>query len=262
MIFSKTAIGYAHIIASKPCQDFSSAYSDEEKKIITCCDGHGGDIYIRSEQGSKFASIAVTKIFLEIEKRQLNKKNIKAVIEWIKLNVLCSWNQLVEQHLKENPIRKSEIEFLDSKQQDELKKNPIKAYGTTLAGVMQLNSVWVCIKIGDGEAFLLKRNAIIPVFSESDDEPVANVTYSMSEEEAYSHLHVAIYKANRYKGILLCTDGLSGPYRNYENFRKQFIASMLKKVKNDDKCSIEKDIEDLGEKYGLGDDVSIAFIID
>ena len=50
--FTKTAIGFSHVVENKVCQDFSASYHDEERTIITACDGHGGDIYVRSHLGS------------------------------------------------------------------------------------------------------------------------------------------------------------------------------------------------------------------
>ena len=54
--FTKTNIGYSHLKANKRCQDYSACYHDEERTIITACDGHGGALYVRSHLGSKFAS--------------------------------------------------------------------------------------------------------------------------------------------------------------------------------------------------------------
>ena len=66
--FTKTSIGYSHIKENKVCQDYSASYHDEERTIITACDGHGGDIYVRSHLGSKFASNAVIKVLRELER--------------------------------------------------------------------------------------------------------------------------------------------------------------------------------------------------
>ena len=51
IFFTKTETGYAHTNAGKRCQDFSASYSDEERTIVTACDGHGGNVYIRSHLG-------------------------------------------------------------------------------------------------------------------------------------------------------------------------------------------------------------------
>ena len=68
IFFTKTSIGYSHVTANKRCQDFSASYSDEERTIVTACDGHGGNAYIRSHLGAKFASKAVIDVLREIER--------------------------------------------------------------------------------------------------------------------------------------------------------------------------------------------------
>ena len=65
--FNITSIGYSHVKADKVCQDHSLSYFDGERTIITACDGHGGDVYIRSHKGSKFASLATLRAMLDAE---------------------------------------------------------------------------------------------------------------------------------------------------------------------------------------------------
>ena len=48
VFFTKTAIGANHLKNGLPCQDHSASYHDEERTIVTVCDGHGGALYIRS----------------------------------------------------------------------------------------------------------------------------------------------------------------------------------------------------------------------
>ena len=66
-VFNKSSIGYSHINNKKPCQDYSASYKDNERVIITCCDGHGGAQYIRSQIGSKAASNAVLNVFKSLD---------------------------------------------------------------------------------------------------------------------------------------------------------------------------------------------------
>ena len=71
--FNVTSIGYSHVKSGKVCQDFSSSYSDGERTIITACDGHGGEVYIRSHKGSKFASLATLRAMLDAESLSFRK---------------------------------------------------------------------------------------------------------------------------------------------------------------------------------------------
>ena len=106
--FNVTSIGYSHIKSGKVCQDFSSSYSDGERTLVTACDGHGGEVYIRSHKGSKFASLAILRAMLDTKSLSFRKYTAEEIEHNLKLNILCEWNRLVREDLAEHPIRKSE----------------------------------------------------------------------------------------------------------------------------------------------------------
>ena len=260
-IFSKSCIGYGHLKDKKPCQDFSAQYKDNNRMIVTCCDGHGGDIYIRSNIGSKLASDAIINVFRKIDKIDYDDCTVKEFRDRIRLEVLCEWNKLVEIDLAKKPIKKTETKMLDCDKQDLLKLSPVKAYGTTLAGAMVLDDKLVVISIGDTEVIGIYKGEIRKMVN-SDDDPVGNLTYSMCQEDAFKYLRVAIYDLKFYDGILLCTDGLSSPYQSYDNFNKSFVRPLMKRTIHQISDSfIDKFLEDIARTYGTGDDVSLSYII-
>lgn len=260
-VFNKTCIGYSHLNSKKPCQDYSASYQDNERIIITCCDGHGGAQYIRSQYGSKLASDSVINVFKTLNNSfflGIDKSNL---VEKIKLLILCEYNKLVERELKFRPIRKSEVEGLEEGQIDALKFNPAKAYGTTLSGAMVYRNKLVVVSIGDTEALGFKKGELIRIFDNSND-PAGNVTYSMCQEDAYQYLRVDILNVKDFDGILLCTDGLSSPYQTYDNFTKSFVRPMVRRVLNTKSLvREEEDVEKIATELGVGDDVSLSFII-
>ena len=136
--FSKTSIGYSHLKAGKICQDFSACYHDEERTIVTACDGHGGNLYVRSHLGSKFASDAVMQIFSGVQASDFSRYGESEIAEKLRLQILCAWNGMVERHYSRDPIHKKETRLLSEKEAMQLKLNSAKAYGTTLNGVMAL----------------------------------------------------------------------------------------------------------------------------
>ena len=260
-IFSKSCIGYSHLKNKKPCQDYSASYKDNERLIITCCDGHGGTQYIRSKIGSKFASEAVISIFKNLNNNLLNNKNKEEVYEKIKLLVLCEYNKLIEQDYKKRPIRPKELKGLTNSEIDELRLNPTRAYGTTLSGAMLYKNKIVVISIGDTEALGIHRGHLIKLFDNNDD-PAGNITYSMCQEDAYQYLRVAIMDKKELDGVLLCTDGLSSPYQSYDSFDRSFIRTYFKDLlKNKSILKIDKQIDNIALSIGTGDDVSLSFFI-
>lgn len=260
--FTKTSIGYSHIKSDKPCQDFSACYHDGERTIVTACDGHGGSLYVRSQLGSKFASLAVMRVFSELSPHIWRRYSKEDVAEKLKLNILCEWNAMVERSISEEPIRRKETRHLSEQDEFQLKVNGAKAYGTTLNGAMVLGDRLVCASLGDGGVFLIKKDGIYPAFNDGDEEEtVANITYSMCQEDAYKHLKTGIFDVSDIDGVLLCTDGVINPYRNIENFNLSFVQPVVKLAKDEKLSKIDEFVARLGTEIGIGDDVSLGLIL-
>lgn len=255
--FTKTSIGYHHIKENKPCQDYSACYHDEERTIITACDGHGGDIYVRSHLGSKFASGAAISVLKELERSDFYKYSKSDICNKLRLNILCEWNGMVEKHLSKRYLAKKEVSHLSEERCFKLKKNPEKAYGTTLNAAMIFGNKLACVSIGDGGCFLLRKGQVAFALPQ-DEENVANVTYSMCQENVYEHLKVEIYDFSDLDGVMVCTDGLINPYQSLDNFRNRFVKPVCIKLQDEKQKEIEEFVVSMAEKIGIGDDVSFG----
>ena len=258
--FSKSAKGFSHEKDGKRCQDFSACYHDEERTIVVCCDGHGGEPYVRSHLGSKFATRAVINAFLQLDKKSFYKCTRSEIEEKLKLAVLCEWNSMVEKDLEQKHICKKEVAHLNEKQIFGIIKNPAKLYGTTHNAAMFFGTKVIFMSLGDGGVFALSKGEVIPVFQD-DDEPVANVTYSLCQEDAYKHLNVAIFDSSSIDGVVTCTDGLINPYQNMQNFKKSFVCPAIWALKQNDSDLLDDFVDKLATQIGYGDDVSLAMAI-
>ena len=70
IVFNVTKLGASHLKSGKPCQDYSLSWESDNKEVQVAivCDGHGGETYVRSDVGSKFAAeIALTNIRCFVE---------------------------------------------------------------------------------------------------------------------------------------------------------------------------------------------------
>ena len=261
IFFTKTAIGHSHIAAGTCCQDYSAGYRDEERTVVTACDGHGGKVYIRSHLGAKFASDAAIDVLRSLEKTAFYKNKKETVAEGLRLNILCRWNALVESHMAKKPIRASEYAKLNQTEAQSLKKNPFKAYGSTLNAAMILGNKLITVALGDGGCFLLKGGSCVLPFPEDEDEPVANITYSLCQDEAYSHLQVAIHELSDYDGAIVCTDGMLNPYANLENFSRSLVLPTMANLLRGEGGKLAEFVTEMGAKLGNGDDVSLGILI-
>ena len=261
IFFTKTSIGYSHVTARKRCQDFSASYSDEERTIVTACDGHGGNVYVRSHLGAKFASDAAIDVLRDLEKNAFYRNKKEVVAENIRLNILCRWNELVGRHMTNNPIRMIETADLSENEVLSLKNNPVKAYGTTLAAAMIMGNKIITVSIGDGGCFLVKGGECISPFPEDEDELVANITYSLCQDDAFSHLQVAVRESSAYDGAVVCTDGMINPYQTLSNFSTGLVIPAIATLYAEKGRSLECFVADVGAKLGTGDDVSLGIVV-
>ena len=260
IFFTKTSVGYSHVTANKRCQDFSASYSDEERSIVTACDGHGGNVYIRSHLGAKFASDAVIDVLRDLERTAFYRNKKEVVAENIRLNILCRWNELVDRHMLKNPIRMSEVSDLTEAEILSLKKTSVKAYGTTLNAAMIMGSKIITVSLGDGGCFLVKGGQCISPFPEDEDEPVANITYSLCQDDAFSHLLVTVHETANYDGAVVCTDGMINPFQNLANFSKALVMPAILNLYLGKHEKLAQFVTDVGLKLGTGDDVSLGIV--
>lgn len=258
--FTKTSIGYRHIKEGIPCQDYSDSYQSDDRTIITACDGHGGDIYIRSDRGAKFASDAIIDVLSNFKWSTFFHNDKEEISKQIGIQILCKWNMLVEQDLADNEIKESETAKLKPKEKEHLKRDPVTAYGTTVGGAMVIKNKIFCVSLGDGGCFLFRKGKIIQAF-EDDGEQVANLTHSISQKDAYAVLNVQIFDGNKYDGVLICSDGVINPYGSVSNFEQYLAIPSIYMLLKGKEYELSKYIEQMGAEKGNGDDVSLSIVL-
>ena len=258
--FNKTSIGKKHIVENIKCQDYSDSYQSFDRTIVTACDGHGGNLYIRSDKGSKFASEAVVNVLSSFKWMTFYHNDRIELTNQIRIQILCEWNKLVEEDLADHPIDESEMEKLNHVERLRLINNPVKAYGTTVGGAMIIKNKIICVSLGDGGCFLLEKGKIYPAFEE-DDSQVANITNSLCQRDAFDALHVGVFDGNKFDGVLICSDGVINPYGSIANFEKYLAIPATNKVLLNKNDELSDFITDLGAEKGIGDDVSLSIVI-
>ena len=262
-IYSRSTKGYSHEKTNTVCQDHSLKYIDSKYKIITACDGHGGRVYIRSDKGAMFASQAVVEVFSKYSELKLHHLIATKLINKLKLEILCKWNELVEQDYSSNPFTLDELSKLAEDEIFKLETNFVIAYGSTLNAAVLTSKYMICIQIGDGGVFMLKKKKIEVAFPENEDN-VANITNSLCGDNAYDNLFIKAFSQDKYSGVILCTDGLLGPYQTYDNFYSNFISPFMRDYKlitHDKIVEMNEFIDALATKKGIGDDVTFSSIL-
>lgn len=260
-INSYSYIGYKHKKVRKCCQDYSLSFKDNERAIIAVADGHGGDIYVRSQYGSKFACLSILDILKLVCVADIKKVNMEDIERTIKLNILSRWNNYVEDHFNLHQFSEKENNKLNDEQLKELNNNYSKAYGSTLCGAMIIdNKYWLFISLGDTEVFGIKDGDMSTIFDNSD-EPCGNITHSLCEEDAFNYIKLKICRADEYDTVIICSDGLTSPFTDYDNFYKNFVKNVCDYIDKNKSDYIAQDVvELLSREAGNGDDVSFAIL--
>ena len=257
-IMNCSAIGFNHIKNSLPCQDYSFSYSFKDKTFIAISDGHGGRQYIRSQEGSKYAVISAFRTLIMLDSKKIDLEINEELIKQIKLNILCSWNHLVEQDYGNLPFSDDELKDLTEDEKDNLITKPELAYGCTLHACLIINNLALVISIGDGGIFAFNKENLVEL-SVDKEENVANITDSLCNEEAYQDLSVKVYDISSFDAVIAVSDGLVNPYQSYSNFKESFVFPLLETLKKKDGIyEVRHFVKELGASKGIGDDVSLS----
>ena len=272
--------GFSHIRANKECQDNSLHWQTDNYAAVIVCDGHGGEKYIRSADGSAIAcemgKHAIDEFMQNVcfegtfsDNCVLNSKNYDKLLSQLERSIIHSWNQEVANNYTEIPLDTDEKwEALSENDKKVLKKNPVKAYGTTFIASVLTKDFCFIIKLGDGNANLILNNE--KVFSPdelADDTLQFNITTSLCNSDAdvmFRHYFCNISPEDEdiVSGVLLSSDGVINCFRSveaYNSFVENIYHAYGEESMENAKIELEEVLNIFSEK-GSGDDLSIAVI--
>lgn len=264
--------GYSHKKCDKPCQDHSASWATEKYGAAIVCDGHGGDKYIFSADGSKAACELGGKMIKEFmqkvytkENCLLNHSNYDEMLSRLERAIISAWRDRIESMIeKKSPLESGYFKLLEDKDQRSLEKNPTKAYGTTFIAAVVCDDFCFVLQIGDGNAVLLHSDGTAEIPKELEDDTLQfNLTTSMcNSDAANSFRHCYRDNDNEVKGVALTSDGIINSYPSQEAYLS-LIKNAYAAFEEDDekiaKSELKKALNAISEK-GSGDDLSFAII--
>lgn len=266
--FHLSAQGASHIKKNKECQDSSESYFDQKCAIAIVCDGHGGDDYVRSASGSKFAcEAAKTNIlnFIENVNPDELKRHYNQLIHNLKASIIGTWNEAVYEHYNANPFTDSEIAVLSDRAKHKyLREKRIEsAYGTTLIAVACTKDYWFGIHIGDGKCIAINPEGKFLQPIPWDEKCFLNATTSICDTDALNHFR-SFYSEKLPIAVFVGSDGIDDCfssdqqlYNLYKTVLYSFSTSDFDTAVND----LSEYLPRLSAK-GSGDDVSMAAVLD
>lgn len=264
--------GSEHIKTARPCQDFTKAATNcwKTNAYAIVADGHGGEKYFRSAEGSRFAVSSAAEAMNKVLKELLfyiKKKEVSVIDKSLKnlcSRILLLWQEKVKAHFSENLLSEKELKLCK-----ELKINiPLKEedifmlYGSTLLSSVYFENYefWFSIQIGDGKTYILKEDGSAFSPKELENEKAAfGLTPSLCGKNAIEEFRY-IFGFEKISGICVMSDGLTDSF-DLEKLPDFLISIKNNAIQNSEKTKTElnKYLPKLSEK-GSGDDISIAGI--
>ena len=266
--FNLTAQGASHIKKNKECQDASLSYQDENCAIAVVCDGHGGDDYVRSAIGSKFASAIAKKniqkflLGMDKEKFLLNPDKQLKILE---ASIISHWNESVSDYHSKHPFDEAELIVVSEKAKKRyLEDGKIwSAYGTTLIAVAMNEDYWFAIHIGDGKCVAINHAGEFKQPIPWDPKCFLNATTSICDSDAIDNFR-HFYSDKLPAAVFVGSDGIDDCFNNNEQLYNLYKTVLYSFATTDFKeaCDGLADYLPRLSAKGSGDDVSIAALLD
>ena len=266
--FCLSVQGSSHIKRNKECQDASSSFFDEKCAIAVVCDGHGGDDYVRSALGSRFAAdVALENIksFISTVDEAELAHNSKKLLATLEASIISAWNELVYKHFRENPFSEEELKGVSERARKKYvyDEKIESAYGTTLIAAAMTERYWFGIHIGDGKCVCIDLAGEFTQPIPWDEKCFLNATTSICDSNALNNFR-SYFSTTLPAAVFIGSDGIDDCFNSDEqlnNLYKTVLYSFSTSEFQDAVSGLEDYLPRLSAK-GSGDDVSIAAVLD
>ena len=276
LCFACKVQGYSHQKTGKVCQDAARALRLKSSAkspvawVAVVSDGHGGDRYVRSSRGSRFAveaTMKAMKAFMasigrgdSLEKMKL--ASAQDIMPQLCQNIYYRWQERVKKDIQEHPFTSEEKDLL--KMGEVKDKDSLKAYGATLiAALVCPGHFWLALQIGDGRCIIQQADGTFKQALELDDRCFLNVTTSLCDEKPLERFHYCFSSTDFPRAVFLASDGVDDSFANdadmfgfYQEILRTFYSRRINKAEKE----LQKFLPVLSQK-GSGDDISVAGII-
>jgi len=255
-VFSKSVRGYSHELKNIVNQDYVIHKKFNENSFgIVAADGHGTGVCFRSDIGAKI----ISKLTIDFFENWNNQKISFEAGKFPKI-IHALWMHSCMNHLSNNVFNYKELDKLDNKQKNKLRKNALIAYGTTLTAVYKTSDKYYIWKIGDGDVLLLKDKMVVHW---EENTVLGEETNSLASTDAsccFESLEIEDIDVN---AIMISTDGYSKSFKTKNDFNKT-IEDYYYLINSNKEDYIISNLHNWlyeTSKFGSGDDISIGVAI-
>ena len=266
--FHLSTQGASHIKKNKECQDASESYYDENCAIAIVCDGHGGDDYVRSANGSAFACAAAKASILNFIENVNEDELIRhhnQLIHNLEASIISAWNEAIYTHYEANPFTEAEIAVLSERAKRKYlqEKRIERAYGTALIAIAITKNYWFGIHIGDGKCVAVNPEGKFVQPIPWDEKCFLNATTSICDSDALNRFR-SFFSEKLPVAVFVGSDGVDDCFSSEQQLYNLYKTVLYSFATSDFDAAVA-DLSDYLPRLsakGSGDDVSVAAVLD
>lgn len=259
--------GASHLRKNKECQDASDSYRDERCAIAVVCDGHGGNDYIRSALGAKFAcqsAMQDLKSFLEHTDAEQMRTKGEVLIRTLEASIISHWHSQVEAYTRCSPFTAEELGQVSEKARQKYQSGRVEsAYGTTLIAAAVTADYWFGIQIGDGKCVAVNPEGKFRQPIPRNEKCFLNATTSICDENALENFR-HFYSRRLPVALFVGSDGVDDCFKSDEQLQSLYRTVLYSFTQSAFDAAVTEFSDYLPRlsAKGSGDDVSVAAILD
>jgi hypothetical protein len=270
-VVGATVRGPMHSRAGQPNQDalaWRPPSGSGDFLVVAVADGHGSSKGFRSEIGARLAvGVAMDVLVERVPDLHPQASAERPGSLWPLLQEITGcWATAARADLAERPFTERELQPLEEQAMggtDELERNPLLAYGSTLITVAVTPTAVHYLQLGDGDILTVWPGGEVRRPIPVDQRLLGNDTTSLCLDNAWKEFRVAADLAGHLpRMILVCTDGYANSFRDEGGF-EQVGTDLLPIVERQGLDAVAGSLEGwLTEtaQQGAGDDATLAVI--
>ena len=175
--------------------------------VAAVADGHGGERYVRSNVGSRFA----VDVTCDEAARVLagHGRSLAGIGPVLARSIVIAWREAVLGHLAEHPLDEDEERVSGAREGGD----PVIAYGATLLMALASRTEMVLLQLGDGDIVVATADGRVLQPIPGDDRLVGGQTTSLCLPQAMDDVRTAmIGPEERPVLVLLSSDGYGNSF--------------------------------------------------
>ena len=253
-----TARGSTHVVNDRPNQDAHAIVAAAGATVVAVADGHGGDRYVRSDRGSRFAVDVATEAAarwwaLRGAGLALDRASEALQAELVP-EIVAAWRARVADDFEAQPASDEE----NVRAGADIGDDPLIAYGSTLLLAILAPDTVVIAQLGDGDVFCYGAGVVTSPLPD-DERLVAGATTSLCTESATTDFRVVAVGGAGVELLVAATDGYGNSFADAD-WRDRVADDLARQLRGRDARSLDGSLTTWAAESADagGDDVTVA----